>query len=402
MEETVFFPFVQMEDPKEFPMWRTTCRTPFKDSALSERLECWYGGLRNPSSRELHAVTHSLVFDSKLFCLAFNVVVACARRAGTRSSGYGHAAPITIGGKAFCMFYALLGIPIGIVMFQSVGERVNTLVAYILKKFKKCCLRQKRPEVSYSNLVTVGFISCTVILTSGAAAFQFFEGWGFYDSFYYCFITLTTIGFGDFVALQQNKALENKPGYVIFSLLFIFIGLTVVSASMNLLVLRFLTMNTEDEKRDELEAAQRRSKENINAVSHERIEIITDGQIPHSDTRMELLSGNDLYRAHDSSLADISDLVSLCACRCCPCFSHGHCRPTYSSSIQESQMFDMKLGVGGSKDMKLPVHVDVQLHSCQDHLRRLIGSLFSLSTTLCINHELARKKAAGYTAELLS
>ncbi|XP_019641602.1 PREDICTED: two pore potassium channel protein sup-9-like [Branchiostoma belcheri] len=257
--------------------------------------------------------------------------------------GYGHAAPITIGGKAFCMFYALLGIPIGIVMFQSVGERVNTLVAYILKKFKKCCLRQKRPEVSYSNLVTVGFISCTVILTSGAAAFQFFEGWGFYDSFYYCFITLTTIGFGDFVALQQNKALENKPGYVIFSLLFIFIGLTVVSASMNLLVLRFLTMNTEDEKRDELEAAQRRSKENINAVSHERIEIITDGQIPHSDTRMELLSGNDLYRAHDSSLADISDLVSLCACRCCPCFSHGHCRPTYSSSIQESQMFDMKL-----------------------------------------------------------
>jgi hypothetical protein len=32
---------------------------------------------------------------------------------------------------------------------------------------------------------------------------------------------------------------------------FILLGLTLISAAMNLLVLRFLTMNTEDEKRDE-------------------------------------------------------------------------------------------------------------------------------------------------------
>lgn len=28
--------------------------------------------------------------------------------------GYGHSCPMTIGGKIFCMFYALAGIPLGI------------------------------------------------------------------------------------------------------------------------------------------------------------------------------------------------------------------------------------------------------------------------------------------------
>lgn len=56
------------------------------------------------------------------------------------------------------------------------------------------------------------------------------------------------------MALQKDGALQNRPEYVIFSLVFIVFGLTVISAAMNLLVLRFLTMNTEDEKRDQREA----------------------------------------------------------------------------------------------------------------------------------------------------
>ncbi|ELK30240.1 14-3-3 protein beta/alpha [Myotis davidii] len=41
--------------------------------------------------------------------------------------GYGHAAPGTDSGKVFCMFYALLGIPLTLVTFQSLGERLNAL-----------------------------------------------------------------------------------------------------------------------------------------------------------------------------------------------------------------------------------------------------------------------------------
>ncbi|XP_056219320.1 potassium channel subfamily K member 3a [Seriola aureovittata] len=163
--------------------------------------------------------------------------------------GYGHAAPSTDGGKVFCMLYALLGIPLTLVMFQSVGERINTFVRYLLHRLKKC-LGMRHTEVSMVNMVTIGFISCMSTLCVGALAFSHFEGWSFFHAYYYCFITLTTIGFGDYVALQNDHALQNKPEYVAFSFIYILTGLAVIGAFLNLAVLRFMTMNAEDEKRD--------------------------------------------------------------------------------------------------------------------------------------------------------
>lgn len=88
-------------------------------------------------------------------------------------------------------------------------------------------------------------------MTSMAAVFAKYERWDYFDALYYCFITLTTIGFGDYVALQKESALQSKPEYVALSLIFILFGLSVVSSAVNLLVLKFLTLNTEDERRDE-------------------------------------------------------------------------------------------------------------------------------------------------------
>ncbi|XP_071775213.1 potassium channel subfamily K member 3a [Centroberyx gerrardi] len=163
--------------------------------------------------------------------------------------GYGHAAPSTDGGKVFCMLYALLGIPLTLVMFQSLGERINTFVRYLLHRLKKC-LGMRHTEVSMVNMVTIGFISCMSTLCVGAMAFSHFEGWSFFHAYYYCFITLTTIGFGDYVALQNEEALQNKSEYVAFCFIYILTGLTVIGAFLNLVVLRFMTMNAEDEKRD--------------------------------------------------------------------------------------------------------------------------------------------------------
>uniref|UniRef100_A0A673W9D7 Potassium channel subfamily K member n=1 Tax=Salmo trutta TaxID=8032 RepID=A0A673W9D7_SALTR len=163
--------------------------------------------------------------------------------------GYGHAAPSTDGGKVFCMLYALLGIPLTLVMFQSLGERINTLVRYLLHRLKKC-LGMRRTEVSMVNMVAIGFISCMSTLCIGALSFSYFEGWSFFYAYYYCFITLTTIGFGDYVALQKDHALQTNPKYVAFCFIYILTGLTVIGAFLNLVVLRFMTMNAEDEKRD--------------------------------------------------------------------------------------------------------------------------------------------------------
>lgn len=207
--------------------------------------------------------------------------------------GYGHAAPGTDAGKAFCMFYAVLGIPLTLVMFQSLGERMNTFVRYLLKRIKRCC-GLRNTEVSMENMVTVGFFSCMGTLCIGAAAFSQCEEWSFFHAYYYCFITLTTIGFGDYVALQTKGALQKKPLYVAFSFMYILVGLTVIGAFLNLVVLRFLTMNSEDERRDAEERASLAGTRNSMVI-----------HIPE-----EARQGRPRYKA------DVADLQSVCSCSC--------------------------------------------------------------------------------------
>uniref|UniRef100_A0A674GSQ8 Potassium channel subfamily K member n=1 Tax=Taeniopygia guttata TaxID=59729 RepID=A0A674GSQ8_TAEGU len=157
--------------------------------------------------------------------------------------GYGHAAPGTDAGKAFCMFYAVLGIPLTLVMFQSLGERMNTFVKYLLKRIKKCC-GMRSTEVSMENMVTVGFFSCMGTLCIGAAAFSQYEEWSFFHAYYYCFITLTTIGVWRLCGPCRPKgALQKSLSTSAFSFMYILVGLT------------FLTMNSEDERRDAEERA---------------------------------------------------------------------------------------------------------------------------------------------------
>lgn len=139
-----------------------------------------------------------------------------------------------------------------------------------------------------------------LVLSLGALMFAHYENWLYLESFYYCFITLTTIGFGDYVALQKDGALQKDPEYVTLSIIFILFGLTVISAAMNLLVLRFLTMNTEDERRDELEAA---------VAAQNAIHL--DGDVITSNGNVHVVSN-----AQERPAAEYSEIVSVCSCSC--------------------------------------------------------------------------------------
>ncbi|CAH0731529.1 unnamed protein product, partial [Brenthis ino] len=233
--------------------------------------------------------------------------------------GYGHSTPATIGGKLFTMFYAIVGIPLGLIMFQSIGERVNRLSSVIIKSIKRA-MNCKQTHASEVDLICVVTTLSSLTIAGGAAAFSKFEGWSYFDSVYYCFITLTTIGFGDMVALQKDNALNRKPSYVMFALIFILFGLAIVAACLNLLVLRFVTMNTEDEKRDQQQAEQAQQV----AVRLEGDVITADGAVLRGVARgTRLPAPARLVRPGDTSMVplyvDEDYPPSVCSCSC-SCF----------------------------------------------------------------------------------
>jgi len=153
------------------------------------------------------------------------------------STGYGHSTPKTDGGKFFTMVYAMVGIPLGLVMFNSIGERLNHFSSVVINKLRRAVgARQK--ETTEADLMLVVTTLSLLTVTVGAAAFSHYEGWSYFHAIYYCFVTLTTIGFGDYVALQQDNSLEKYPEYVGFALFFIMFGLAIVAAWLNLMVLK--------------------------------------------------------------------------------------------------------------------------------------------------------------------
>ena len=80
------------------------------------------------------------------------------------------------------------------------------------------------------QLRLVGGATLMLILISGAV-FSATEGWTYWESFYFVFITISTIGFGDFVPAKETGRL--------FLILFILIGLGLCTELINLLGNKF-------------------------------------------------------------------------------------------------------------------------------------------------------------------
>lgn len=89
--------------------------------------------------------------------------------------GYGHSTPKTYGGKLFTMVYAMIGIPLGLVMFNSIGERLNNFSSIVINKLRKT-LKAKQEETTEMDLIIVVSTLSAIVTTAGAAAFSHYEG----------------------------------------------------------------------------------------------------------------------------------------------------------------------------------------------------------------------------------
>lgn len=213
--------------------------------------------------------------------------------------GYGHSTPKTDFGKFFTMAYATIGIPLGLVMFNSIGERLNNFASIVINKLRKM-VKARKPETTETDLILVAGTLTFIVATCGAAVFSHYEEWSYLHAIYYGFTTLTTIGFGDYVALQQDNSLQRFPEYVTFVLVFIMFGLAFIACVLNLMVLKFLTLNTEDERRDENEAFEAAARS-----------VRLDGDV--------ILQQSEVLHWQAEGAGSMVDIRSVCSCTCQSC-----------------------------------------------------------------------------------
>ncbi|XP_054279624.1 potassium channel subfamily K member 18 isoform X2 [Macrosteles quadrilineatus] len=193
--------------------------------------------------------------------------------------GYGNVAPRTEWGKLATIVYAIAGMPLFLLYLSNIGDILAKSFKWIYAKchrFQGCssCLTKYPPghpqhprsqmqgrhteegegaDLEYSDedewsseagtdpqTITVPITLCLAIMVgyvcSGALLFAEWEHWGFLDASYFCFISLSTIGFGDIVPKdKEGTSFKGVELSFIFCSMYLMLGMALIAMCFNLM-----------------------------------------------------------------------------------------------------------------------------------------------------------------------
>ncbi|OCT64886.1 hypothetical protein XELAEV_18041123mg [Xenopus laevis] len=147
--------------------------------------------------------------------------------------GYGTLAPRTPGGQIFCVIYALFGIPLNIIVLGHVGK----LLSRMCHRFGQYCFNKGMKQKKAKVLTMIFFLVTGMIVFLGLPPLLLTktENWTYTEGVYYAFISLSTIGFGDYVVGYGPQHYMPFRGFRALVCLWILFGLAWLSLLFNLL-----------------------------------------------------------------------------------------------------------------------------------------------------------------------
>ncbi|XP_078726435.1 potassium channel subfamily K member 1-like [Lampetra fluviatilis] len=141
--------------------------------------------------------------------------------------GYGHTVPLSDAGKALCILYAVLGIPFTLLLLTSIVQRLmEHLTRRPLRSLASSSSSSSSPELLAAAHAAL-LLACVGVLffVVPAAVFTSLEeGWGFLGAFYFCFISLSTVGLGDYVPGEADRQ-PSRELYKVCVTVYLLLGL---------------------------------------------------------------------------------------------------------------------------------------------------------------------------------
>ncbi|XP_070313661.1 potassium channel subfamily K member 4 isoform X2 [Odocoileus virginianus] len=143
------------------------------------------GGGANPDTNSTSNSNHSAWDLGSAFFFSGTIITTI---------GYGNAALRTDAGRLFCIFYALVGIPLFGILLAGVGDRLGSSLRHGIGHIEAIFLKWQVPPGLVRILSAVLFllIGCLLFVLTPTFVFCYMEGWSKLEAIYFVVVTLTT------------------------------------------------------------------------------------------------------------------------------------------------------------------------------------------------------------------
>ncbi|KAM9332011.1 potassium channel subfamily K member 4 [Pholidichthys leucotaenia] len=215
--------------------------------------------------------------------------------------GFGNISPKTEGGQLFCIFYALVGIPMFGILLAGVGDHLGTGLRKTVLKIETIFLKWRVSPtiVRVISAVLSILLGCLLFVAVPIFVFQEVEQWSLLESAYFVVITLTTVGFGDYVAGDSGYA-GSDHWYKPLVWFWILLGLAYFASILTMIGnwLRVLSKKT----RAEMEELRAHATDWTQNIQHMSVDFRIPGKIddPFKRRRRKRRHGN---RSHSHTVS---------------------------------------------------------------------------------------------------